>query len=355
MPRLRLYDIRTSRLFRAIGICQGDVQQTADYVNSAQERLLNAVESGDEGWWGTWAEMAFNVTKDAPYVTLPRGVTRIIDPAVCDQPVALQNQFYRFLRFGNGPRCFTNRVMGNMTVYDKGLVPTMVDLDATAGAQIIRIYPASEFDAGQRVLIQGTDQNGMTVRTVDGYANVEGEFVTLAQPFVDTLFRYKTLTGIQKDTTNGTVEIRQADPTTAVEKTLLTMEATEQVSGYRRYYVQNVPYNCCGTVEPSPCIEVTSPYYVQLSFVAKLELIPVKADPDYLLIQNREALIAECQSIKFSERDGEEARKQEILKHKEAIRYLNGEIFNQLGKTHPAINFAPFGSARLEKIKIGMV
>jgi len=346
--------MRNSRLFRAIGICQGDVLQTCDYLGSAQERIINAVESGDEGWWGTWAEMAFNITIASPFVTLPRGVTRIIDPAVCDQPVALQNQFYRFLRFGNGPRSFVNRTMGNMTVFDRGTVPTMVDLDATSEPQIIRIY-SSEFDAGKRVLVQGLDANGQPVRSMDGYANVEGEFVVLATPFVDAAFRYKQITGLQKDVTNSPVDIRQADPTTAAEKTLVTMEPSEMVSGYRRYFVQNVPYNCCGTVEPSPCIGVLPPFSVQVSFVAKLDVLPLTADTDYLIIQNREALIAECQSVKFSERDGEDARKQEILKHKEAIRYLNGELFDKLGKTHPAINFAPFGSARLERIKIAMV
>lgn len=350
--RLRLYDVRVSRLPSTIGLCQSDTANIARYVNSAQSRLLLARESGEEGWWGTWAEMVFNVSRSSPYLTLPREVARIEAVNVCDQPVAVQNQFYEYLQFGNGrlPKSYRGDDTCFRQVYTRNNVPTFVDLDSTSGPQNVYIYATdpADMDGLHRVLIQGLDNNGNTIYSQDNLIQVTGVFNVLKSPFVAVPLQMTSITGVQKDVTAGPVQIFQVDPTTGAQTLLLTMQPTETTAWYRRYYFHALPCGCC----PSTASNTTCPT-AQVKALAKLELIPVKADTDYLLFQNLEAIIEECGAVRYSEMDTVTAKQLEGQKHANAIRLLNGELNHYLGDQSPAINFAPFGSARLNKRMIG--
>ena len=227
-------------------------------------------------------------------------------------------------------------------------VPTFVDL--TNGPQIIRIYPGDQVDVdnARRVFVQGLDNNGNVIYSQDVLNRVSGIFVTLASPFVDVPIQFTRIDGLQKDLTAGNVQVFQVDPTTGTEVLLTTMAASETTSWYRRYYFNQLPCGCC----PAPIQNGTCPT-VQATAIAKLEPIPVLVDTDYLLIQNREALIEECASIRYSEMDTMAAKQMAAERHTQAVRYLNGELTHYLGKDTPAINFAPFGTARLENQSIG--
>lgn len=342
-----------SRLFRAVGICQGDVMSVSQLVNSAQERLIMAKEAGDTGWWGSWAEVAFDVKKTDPYITLPRQFARIENVAQCAKPIPIQNQFYEYLRFGIGPQSPTSTRTAHSCqaqMFDRGQAVTFKDLDVTNGPQILRVYPGDANDINIRVFLQGLDQNGKEIFTQDGYNIVRGVFVNLTSPFVDAPMTFTKITGIQKDTTAGTVTINQADPNTGAESSLLVMEAAELVAGYRRYYLNNVPLDCCGTQPATGTAQ-----NVQVKGMCKLEFIPAEVDTDYLIIQSLEALIAECQAIRYSEMDTQTAMVKEAAKHKDAIRFLQGQLVHELGRNTAAVSVKPFGSARLERVGIGMI
>lgn len=347
MPnRLRLYDFRISRGPKVLGICQGDVKECAEAVNTAQRRLIMAREAGDEGWWGSWAEMAFNVTQANPFITTPRGVARLEKMDVCNRPVFIQNQFYEYLDFGNGhmPRLKHHPCLCHVNCYSRNNAVTFVDL--VNPPKIIRVYTTDDADDHVfRVLVQGTDINDTVVRTQDGLNQVQGEFLILDSPFTDSKMMYNSITGIQKDKTTGSVQIFQVDPNTGDEELMLIMEPGETVASYRRYFLDRIPINCCNNV--------VLPQQVQVTAMAKLELIPAVVDTDYLLIQNLEALIEEAQSARYSEIDSTSSKSMAQEKHLQAIRLLQGELVHYLGKDRPAINFAPFGSARLEHQKIG--
>lgn len=347
MSRLRLYDVRLSRLPELVGKCQGDIPSIANYVNSAQRRLLLCREAGDEGWYGTWSEVAFNlVSRTNPYITCPREIARIERLDVCGRPVWIQNQFYEYMDFGNGrmPKrrhdsyCLRQAYTRNnaITFTDQSVFPC-----------IIRIYASDPADVApvKRVLIQGEDTNHNVVYTQDNLNQVMGEFVALNSPFADTLFQYQQITGIQKDITAGAVQIFQVDPVTGNQTLLLTMEPSETVAGYRRYYLNGLPASCCHVPTTVVPLQVTA--------IAKMELVPVRVDTDYLLIGNLEAIIEEAQSVRYSEIDSESAKKMAQEKHLQAVRLLQGELVHYLGKTTAAVNFAPFGTARLERQKIG--
>lgn len=346
--RLRLLDYRLSRAPLKVGVCQTDLGACAELVNTAQQRLVFAREAGDEGWYGSWARMKFIVTQTDPFITLPREVARLERITVCRQPVRIQNEFYEFMDFGIGLQPQTG-CHGNgcafLESYDRGNFVTFADL--VPPNKLIRVYPTDPADTNRRAFIQGTDQNNVTIYSDDVQGVVKGVFVNLTQPFADTPMIVNELTGIQKDITNGPVSFYEAELATGVQRLLLTMEPGETVAGYRRYYLNGLPRNCCtvpGTTNQ-----------VQVEALAKLELLPVVVDTDYLLIQNLEALVWETQAVRHGELDSSEEQRIGDAEHARAIRLLQGELVHRLGKILPAITFAPFGGAKLEYVNAGMM
>lgn len=341
MQLLRLKDVRQSRIPEAIGCCASDAGKLIEIVNEAQERLVFA--GGETGWWGSWQKMVFTVAGlTDPYITAPRNIARLINMDVCRHPVRIQNEFYEFLEAGKGlqPGC----VCQDLETYDRGLFPTFSDL--VPGNKRLRFYISDAADIGRRALVQGTDGNGTKIYSLDGVDQVSGIYVSFNQPFVETPFDINTLTGLQKDYTVGQVRVFEVDTVTGVSRLILTMEPGEEVAGYRRYFLNGLPRNCCGSTDPAA---VTT----QVTVLAKLALMPVIVDPDYLVIQNLTALKEECQAVRFGEMDDSGSAGQAALHHRNAIRLLNGELIHHLGKDRPAVNFAPFGTAKLSYQAIG--
>jgi hypothetical protein len=142
------------------------------------------------------------------------------------------------------------------------------------------------------------------------------------------------------------VQFFQFDPNNNGQSVLLlTMAPTEVVAGYRRYYFDSLPTNCCGGSGTDTTARVNA--------IAKLDLIPVASDTDYLLLQNKEAIISECQAARYAAIDTPTAKAMARERHKEAIGLLNGELSHFIGRDDPAVVFAPFGTARLQCAGIG--
>lgn len=353
MPRLRLIDFRVSDGPPVIGLCKENLPGCANAANRAQRRLIFAKEAGDEGWWGSFAEVAFNgVSQLTPYLTLQREIARVEAFNVCDQPIQSNNQYYEYLQFGNGrmpKRCRNHDRWGCMTEsFARNNAVTFVD--QTIFPCILRVFATSSNDINstKRILLQGLDHVGNVIYSSNGGHQVQGIFLDFDSPFSDAPIQFSRITGIQKDVTEGPVQIFQVDPTTGAMTLLLTMEPSETVAGYRRYYLHDLPRNCCRlTNTQTPLLPV------RVTAIVKLELIPAVNDLDYLLIQNLEALIEECISIRMSAMDNANAQQIAMVHHLNAIRLLNSEITHFLGKQSPAVGFHPFGSAKLERQAIG--
>lgn len=348
MPRLRLFDLRLGRLPEVIGACSSDIPRIRNAVNTAQRRLLFCKEAQDEGWYGTWAEMAFYVSRTNPYLTLPREVARLEAATICNRPIVINNQFSEYLRFSNGrmPQCLSwprNNCLSQ--IYSRNNVVTFTDL--TNAPQLLAIYFSDPADVGKRVLLQGTDNNNNVVYSQDGNFQVQGVYLTLQAPFVTSTIQFNTLTGIQKDITAGPIQIFQVNPSTGAQILISTMESGEQVASYRRYFFDKLPFACC------PIPPATVPQPVVVTAMVKLELIPLVADADYCLIQNEEAIIEECQSARYEGIDNVSSKQMAANHHSNAVRYLNGELSHYLGLDQSAVQFKPYGSARLERQKIG--
>lgn len=362
MPRLRLFDVRLSRLPQLVGLCKADVSSIAAYANSAQDRLIKCKETGDEGWYGTFAEVAFNgVSRLTPFITTPRGIARVEAVNVCNYTVPMNNQFVEYLDFGSGrfpkswrDHCLHGDNLGLCNVYQRNNAVTFTD--PTLKDFFIAVYTTNplDYNTPARIFLQGIDNTDRIVYTLDNGVQVSGVFTNLLSPFSQPSVRFSRLTGIQKDVTQGEIQFFQVDPATGIQTLIHTMEPGETVAGYRRYYLNNLPRSCC-PFPGNPCVSAPPPLPLRVTALVKLEPIPVVNDTDYLLIQNMEALIEEAQAVRYSEIDSAEATAKEARHHQKAVQFLGGELAHYYGRDNPAVIFAPFGSASLERLHVGMI
>lgn len=352
MQRQRLYDWRVSSDLNSLGVCTGDAPQAAQIANSAQTRLIMCREAGSEGWYGTWAEMAFTLSRLTPYLTTPREVARLEAVDVCDHPVQLSNQFGEYMRFGNGrmPKQRRHCRFPLTAVYTRNSVPTFVDLTNTPQFIVAVATDPSDVEAAKRVFIQGQDSTGNVIYTTDNGIQVTGQFLTLQSPFVVSPQQLNSLNGLQKDITNGPVQFFQLDPNTGAQILLGQMNPSETVASYRRYYFDQLPRDCCHGAGQTAQVTVTA--------IVKLEPIAMVADTDYFTLQGDavlEAITEEAFANRYRKMDSAEAKAMAASHHKEAVGILNGILNQYVGKEDVAVQFTPFGSARLSKLKLGMI
>lgn len=351
--RTTFLQFRLSRIPEAVGTCSSDIVRCASFCNEATSRLL--IAGGETGWYGTWQKMVFNVSPSDPYITLPRQVARLINLDVCRFPVRIQNAFYEFLEAGIGLQPGCPSACQVLETYDRGNVPTFRDITAIGNPKLIRVYLTNERDHEHRVLIQGLDQNGSVVRTLDNGIDTEGEYLVLDDPFTDSAFFYSKITGVQKDLTAGDVRIYEVDSVTGAQTLISLMEPGETVGWYRRYFINGICNTCCGDITSNSCGVPVVPNTTQITAMAKLEFVPVVVDTDYLLIGNLPAMKAECFAVRYEESDNEKSLAMAAVKHKQAIQFLNSELVHYVGRERPAVNYAPWGSARLENQAIGIL
>lgn len=349
MLRPRFIDFRASLGPNAVGLCATDLTALMAIVNESTERLINDPLAPDEGFWGQWVRMAFNVSRADPNIYTPQGIARIILLDVCKYPVRINNSFYEFLEFGRGfqPHGCTNANGGTtgahcspLMAYEREAVVTFTPLLATP--QIIRAYAADPADVGRIVLVQGADANGQTVRFLDALSNAAGlgERIVMDSPFADSANHFSSVTGFQKQKSYGEFQFFQVDPTTGVETPLLVMQPGETSALYRKYSVQGLP-NCCTVPHGTPSGTVP------VLAMCKLEFQPVTCDSDYLGILSIPALIDECQAVRYSRMDTPGAQQLSANKHASALRLLFGQLDHYLGKERPAIQRHIFGSQRM--------
>jgi hypothetical protein len=350
MPlRLRLFDLRQTRLPQAVGLCAGDITGLAQVVNEAQLSLLHCKEVSGDGWYGTWAEIEFTASRANPTVILPREVARLEQIDVCGHPIQVNNQFYEYLQFGNGRmRQNKHRNCTTTEAFSRNNAVTQFELLPTP--QLLQVYITDPQDVGKRILLQGVDNTGTTIYSQDILNQVQGIFVPFAFPFSTAPMEFSRITGVQKDVTVGPVQVFQVDPTTGVQSLILTMEPGEQTAWYRRYQLDPLPWNCCNIPALNPAQNI-----VHLTAIAMLEMIPVAVDTDYLLIQEPNAIVLEAQSIRMSMNDSDSARTQSLAYHRDAVRLLIGQCTRYLGQDDVAIQYRPFGSATLARAGVGYI
>lgn len=346
MNRTPFSAVRNSRIPMVMGECAANGSALMSYVNEAQQRLIQA--GGEIGWWGGWARMVWNVDPNIPYIVAPREVARIIGLDICRKPVRIVNEFFEFLEFGIGLQrqlSGCDRLCSQMQALDRGTLPTLTEI--TPGNKL-RLYITNTLDSLKWIMFSGLDTSNVPIYTLHDGVNTNGVWLQAnsAFPFVDTVATFNSITGVQKDITYGFFNVYQVNPTTGAQSLIGSYAPGETSASYRKFFVEGLPDKChdCDS----------TPGIIQITGMVKLEYIPVRTDTDFLLIGNIPALKEECQSIRFEEMDGP-ADAKAVRHHRNAIKLLNQELEHYLGKQQPAINFAPFGNARLEKVAISMI
>lgn len=344
--RARLSDIQNSRIPLVLGICRDDYVRLASVVNEATQRLIN---NATEGWWGGFHRVVFAVLRSDPYITLPPQYQSILSLGAC-RPMPLRNQFYEFLEEGTGALpnpndsawCVDNNSCLPQQALDRASVAVTRDLTPTN--QYLRVYITDVRDAGFKLLVSGAkDANGVGIYSTDVNVPVNGFLMTMTQPFTTSESIVTSFESIGKSVTSGDVLLKQVDATTGVEVLLARYTPNETNPSYRRYYLRSIPQNCCDTDTPGTAL---------VTAMAKVQYAPVNVPTDYLIIGNIPALKEECESVRFAEMDSAEAQQKSVFKHGQAIRLLNQEMVAENGRGF-AVNFLPFGSASLQRQRIG--
>lgn len=349
-----LMDLRRSRFPQSIGLCYNDLPEIANAANECTQRLLLDIRQPDTGWWGTYVQMVFNVTRANPYITAPRGIARIQLMDVCNRPIKLQNEFYSYLWAGEGylPRNICSGTSSSVCISPlntqgllRGYFPTLVDVPSTAGqSYFIRAFPGDPLDVGKRILIQAYDQNDLKIYSLEGLNQIEGFYLQLAYPFIDSVVTVgpKGIYGVQKDYTYADLQLDAVNANTGAITALSRYEPGEQRPWYPRYFLDSLPQYCCNGV-PS----------IQINAMAKRDFYPVFVDQDWLLIGNIPAMISEAQAIYHDGIQETAAESMNAAKHNDAIRFLQGELDHMAGKEDAAVNVALFGTAKLRRQSIG--
>lgn len=344
-PTVRDFRSRYAAYAQAVGSplgrCIGDIPALCGMLNASTERLLFDPLQPEEGWWGTWLKMVFNVSCGQPFITLPRGFSRVILMDVCRRPTPVQNGFYEFLEFGRGlqePGPYRGQFAWDrrLQAYDRDTVNTLAPLLGTP--QFIQVFPTDPRDQGKTVIVQGSDQNGMNIMSTDPVTNqtISGEIVTLNFPFSVTKNQFLGgIDGIEKDPTYGPVTFFQQDAASGKVNPLSQMEPSETSAAYRTYLVQGLDHGqCC----QSP------PTQRQVTAMCKVEFTPVSSDSDYLVIPCVPALLSECEAIRFESMDNAKVVALAAPKHQKALQLLFGQLDHYLGNQKPAIRISLFGS-----------
>lgn len=341
----------------AVGACASDIPTVASWANRVESQLL--MEGGESGWWGGWQRFAFQLCPAYPYLTLPRNVARVINMAMCNNPWRIQNEFYEFLEAGPGLQDFYSnqgylcqRNEGAFAAYERGNFVTNLDISSTNQYIAVVCTDPRDYQGGKRIMIGPCqDQNGNPIYSTDGANQVNGFYLTLASPMAVSPMIVTAIQGIQKDVTFGDILLYQMDATTGAQVLLSRYQPTETTPVYRRYYFNNMPANCnIGGLPGNACSNPSVPNYgATVTAMCRMEHVDVVADTDYLVLGNIDAMIEQAKSIRFSEMDSEKAPALEAKCHARAIKLLNAEMTKYLGRQQPAVNFAPFGTAKLSR------
>lgn len=321
MSRLTVSEA-AEEIAEAANLCATDTTRICAYINKAVRRLLPKGK-----WRDTYARM--RICSKACCITFPRQVDTVEAVAVCGVPGTLRDQWFEFLIGGPGTpsHCADSddscgsSCLGNQMV-DRGEHPAFDDIVSTETDRKIRVYADVAESATAKITLQGYDENGNWIRTLDGATWIDGEKVLISTtPQLTTKF-FTKLSRVIKPVTNGVVRLYEYNNTTAANvKALAFYEPDETIPMYRRYYMPSIAGVAGGSGE-SACDTVP------VDLMVKLRFVPVRVANDFVMIGNLPALVEMVRAIrKYENNLFTEGAAHEAL----AVKYLDEELRSFLG------------------------
>lgn len=353
-----LGQLKASTAGQAVGINPCDANFIA-YCNEAQARL--AVMGR---WWGTWGKIRICVIDQC--ITWPDQVMTVEGVSLCGLPIFIRNPWWEFQETIRNPGvcCPSSGMCRANEMKDRGTVVQYADITAPAR---YRIYVPSIDDVGKTVIIQGNDQNNVPIRTKVGGVWIQGEQLTLAQPFVQSAFIYGPpgLLAVQKPITTNRLDVTSVDSATGQETNAATWLAYEQNPQYRRTFLQwmpklcnnlPVPLNCSGDstcrdcgdgcAPPVPnCTNITADALVRYAFT------PALVDSDWLFLN----MLAVRHGMKAMDREDKNQYDQANVEWELAKRVLRNELEAYDPPSRATVNVETFGTAHPSRIFAGFI
>lgn len=249
------------------------------------------LESGK--WKGTFGKFTICVTSGC--IAWPRQIETIETVAVNDNVGTVRNGWFEFLDSGYG--LLDNGDNVGIQLLDRGEVPIHTEL--TGAGKKVRVYAFLDADAGKTVTIQGYDENGNWIRTLESGSGAtavyrDGEVVTLVNGFVDTTKSFSKVTGVRKDTTQGQVMLYElTDEGVPTLVAIATYEPDETIPTYRKSLIPSLAG--LGGCESGTDIKRA------VTVIAKLRFINATNDLDLLMVQDLYAVKNMAIAIKLEE------------------------------------------------------
>lgn len=339
----------SSGIVQSVGIPACDARFTA-LLNRGQSRLADMGK-----WWGTYQRLRTCVVDNC--ITWPREVKVVEGFIQCNWSIPVRTTWYDFMENTRAPNVDDCGCIQAMLM-DRGIVCQFRDI---TGPSYIRLYPSIATDAGKRVLLQGIDPNGIPIRTLDGSVWVDGEYVTLAYPFVTStnIFKNPGLTGVQKPVTNGRVTAFGVLASTSEETQIAYWEPSEENPAYRRSWLTNRAHRC-GNQEGYGCRDkgdgcneaLENCTGITADTIIRREFIPALVDSDWLFISNLTAIQHIMKAVQKEDQNQYDLAEQETQR---ALRALRNELDAYSPPQQIKVNVETHGTARPVRIFGGFV
>lgn len=305
MNGLAFKQLKDSQLPATLNLCP-DSPEFALKVNRALEWLLAC-----GSFEGTIRLAEFCLEERC--FTTPGCVQNVEAIRLSHSAARIENGWYRFL-----PGLSTRWETGDLWFEYRDQIPSLRSLCRPC---LLRAFASHPLDYGKTITFLGYDANNLWVRTLQSGVMADGELVTLASPFVETLTQFSSVTAVLKDETNAAVRVFSRPASSSNLEPFGVYEHWETSPSYQRYSVRG---NCLASF----------PQRVEAK--VKLAFIPVRRDGDILPIGNRIAMEMAVMGVKAMD-DGDLARADALLygdarnKRLGAVPMLNQEIQTNTG------------------------
>lgn len=282
MAYITFGDLKASGVSHRINLCPDD-SRFRDAVNRLIRWLLI-----HGSWHGT--ERIVQVPVDNSCIVMPGCVATVQGVYSPCGPVSVVGIGYQFI-----PTWRPISDCGAPVAFQA--FDTVVSYATIAEAGYLRSYISSQADVGKTLTFLGYDENRIWIRTEqeDGLVK-DGEVITLASPFVDTVNMFSSVTAVLKEETENRVPVYVVPDVNEAARAFAIYEYWETRPHYQRFKVprwaeiQNCGCRC-----------------QVLEALVKLEFIPVRNDEDILLIGNIPAIETGLEALKAKD-DGDLAR-----------------------------------------------
>ena len=324
---------KTSRLRRIAGACPN----SADFLELLNDAIRMLIRRGN--WWATVQRMTGCIYNNC--LVWPRQVGSVLALNRCGHSIPPKNHWYGFSAVlpedvQNQGRC-GDRCWGDVAARENGTTSVFNQIPCL-NDRYLQFYCMQPTDVGKKITIFGVDANGQTIRSLrsDGTYQ-DGLVLTLAIPYVQTPYLIRRVDRVLKDPTDGMVHGYQFDGSTLYD--LAHYDPQEIAPDYRQSRIMS---GCPGS-RPGCCPG-------QITALVKLAYTPVVYDDDWVMIENLDALAMMMQAIKQSDNyDSDESEKMVAR----AVHEMNLELRDRLQLDQTVVNFQPYGTASLNRVRVG--